>query len=98
MADYSALAEFKEGLRLLRNEYAHKALPHFCKAAELDQQNPFYRSYMGLALARGLGKWQEAEEVCSAALRMKRTQPELYLNLVEVYRLAGKKEEALGTL
>ena len=39
-----------------------------------------------------------AEKLCSQALQMKRTQPELYLNLAEVYGLAGNKEDAIETL
>ncbi len=98
MSETEAMREFKEGMDLLRNAYALKALPHFCKAFELDRQNPFYRSYMGLALGKATGKWDEAEDVCQAAVRMKRTQPELYLNLAQVYCLAGRKEDAVETL
>jgi tetratricopeptide (TPR) repeat protein len=39
-----------------------------------------------------------AEKLCSRALQMKRTQPEFYLNLAEVYGLAGNKEDAIETL
>ena len=35
---------------------------------------------------------------CHEALRMKRSMPELYLNLSEVYRLAGKRKDAVDTL
>jgi tetratricopeptide (TPR) repeat protein len=43
-------------------------------------------------------KSAEAEDLCYEAVRMKRTQPELYLNLAEVYRRTGKKEDAIETL
>ena len=98
MAELDALKEFKDGLELLRNSYAKKALEHFTKASELDKTNPFYMSYMGLALAAGEQKWDEAEEICQAALKRKRTQAELYLNLSEVYRLQGKRQDAIETL
>ncbi len=98
MSDREALEEFKAGLDLLRNNYARKALPHFSRAAELDKNNPFYLSYLGLALAAGERKWDEAEEICLSAMRMMRTQAELYLNLAEVYRLAGKREDAVEIL
>ena len=90
--------EFKEGLKFLRNNYAKKALMHFTKAAELDKANPFYLSYLGLTLAAAERNWDEAEEICQRAVKMKRTQAELYLNLGEVYRLAGRKDEAVETL
>jgi len=98
MSETEAVREFREGLQLLTNEYASKALVHFDKALELDQKNPFYLSYRGLALAAAQQKWDEAEELCDGALRMKRTQPELYLNLAEVYRLAGRRQDAIETL
>jgi Flp pilus assembly protein TadD len=98
MDDSEAMKEFKEGMNLLRNDYAMKALPHFCKAAELDKRNPFYRSYMGLALAEATGKFSDAEQICLAVLRTNRTRPELYLNLAQVYHLAGQKEDAVDTL
>ncbi len=98
MSEAEAIKEFKEGLKLLRNNYAGKALPHFRKAVELDKANPFYLSYVGLAIAAADRNWDEAEEICQQAIRMKRTQAELYLNLAEVYRLAESKEEALETL
>lgn len=98
MAEDEAMKEFKEGLKLLNNQYSSKALPHLARALELDNRNPFYLSYMGLALAAAQQKWAEAEEHCYNALRMKRNQPELYLNLAKVYRLAGRKADAVETL
>jgi len=98
MTEDDAVTEFKEGLALLRNNYAHKALPHFRHARELDKANPFYLSYMGLALAAAERNWDQAEEFCYQAVQMKRIQPELYINLAEVYRLAGKRQDAIETL
>lgn len=98
MSETAAVKEFREGLALLGNGYASKAMDHFSRAVELDRTNPFYLSYRGLALAAAERNWDEAEEICYTALRMRRTQPELYLNLAEVYRLAGKKSDAVETL
>ncbi len=98
MGHPEALEHFKAGLQLLRSDYAGKSLPHFKKALALDDNNPFYLSYFGLSLAAAERKWDEAESACLSALRMKRTQAELYLNLAQVYLLAGKKEEAAETL
>jgi Flp pilus assembly protein TadD len=98
MAEVDAVEEFKEGLAQLRNNYASKALPHFARALELDKTNPFYLSYLGVAMAAGERNWDSAEDLCTQAIRMKRTQAELYLNLADVYRLAGKRQDAVETL
>ncbi len=98
MSEPEAMKEFKTGLEFLGNKYARKALPHFSKAVELDKSNPYYLSYLGLAIAAGEQKWDEAEEICLSAVRMRRTMAELYLNLAQVYRLAGKTEDAIETL
>ncbi len=98
MGDSEAMKEFKDGLAALRQISAGKALGHLKRAVQLDQENPFYLSYLGLALAKANRKWAEAEDLCYAALRMKRTHPELYLNLAEVYQGAGKKEDAVWVL
>jgi Flp pilus assembly protein TadD len=98
MNQEDAVTEFKEGLTQLKNRYASKALAHFSKAAELDKQNPFYISYLGVAKAAAKQQWAEAEDLCYGAVRMKRTQPELYLNLAEVYRLQGRRQDAVECL
>jgi Flp pilus assembly protein TadD len=98
MAEVDAVTEFKEGLALLRNNYAHKAMPYFTRALQREKANPFYLSYLGVAMAAAERKWDEAEELCTQALKMRRTQPELYLNLADVYRLAGRREEQIETL
>ena len=113
-----ATQEFKQGLNLLRNDYPGKALAHLRMAVELEKNNPFYLSYLGVALARAGRNWSLAAnrysqswqmkrtppdfdlaaKLCSQALQMKRTQAEFYLNLAEVYGLAGSKEDAIETL
>ncbi len=98
MLDTEAFREFKQGLNLLRDNYAGRALPHMQKAMELDRNNPYYMSYLGVVLARSEQKWGEAEKLCDAAVRMKRNQAQLYLNLAEVYAQAGRKDEAVDAL
>jgi Flp pilus assembly protein TadD len=98
MNQEDAVMEFKEGLTQLNNQYASKALSHFSNAAKMDENNPFYISYLGLAMAAAQQKWEDAEDLCYSAVRMKRTQPEFYLNLAEVYRLQGKRQDAVDTL
>jgi predicted Zn-dependent protease len=92
------MKEFKDGLDALRNNFPRQALVHLKNAVDLDKTNPFFLSYLGLAIAMVDGNFIEAEDLCDEAVRKQRTQPELYLNLAEVYRLAGKKEDAIDTL
>jgi len=98
MSGVDAVSEFKEGLALLRNNYARKASEYFTRALNQDKANPFYISYLGLAMAAGDRNWDAAEELCLQAIKMRRSQPEFYLNLADVYRLAGKRSEAIETL
>src|SRR5260370_360714 len=98
MMDTEAFREFKTGLTLLRDNYAIKALPHMRRAVDLDKNNPYYMSYLGVVLARSEGKWGEAERLCDSAVRMKRNQAQLYLNLAEVYSTAGRRDDAVDAL
>ncbi len=98
MTDTEAFREFKQGLALLRDNYAVKALPHMKRAMELEKNNPYYMSYFGVVLARSEQRWAEAEKLCDNAVRMKRNQAQLYLNLAEVYAAAGRREEAVEAL
>ena len=50
MADNSALAEFKQGIKLLRNGNSAKALEYLRHAAELKQENSLYLSFLGFPL------------------------------------------------
>jgi len=95
MTETEAFKEFKQGLALLRDNFADKALTHMQKAAQLEKNNPYYMSYLGVVLARSEQKWGEAERLCDTAVRMKRNQAQLYLNLAEVYATAGRREEAV---
>ncbi|MDP9338006.1 MAG: tetratricopeptide repeat protein [Acidobacteriota bacterium] len=98
MMDTEAFREFKTGLNLLRENYADRALPHMRRAADLDKNNPYYMSYLGVVLARSEKKWGEAESLCDSAVRMKRNQAQLYLNLADVYKTAGRRDEAVEAL
>ncbi|HEY1423967.1 MAG TPA: tetratricopeptide repeat protein [Candidatus Acidoferrum sp.] len=98
MTETEAFKEFKQGLALLRDNFADKALTHMQRAAQLEKNNPYYMSYLGVVLARSEEKWAEAEKLCDGAVRLKRNQAQLYLNLAEVYATAGRKDDAIETL
>src|SRR6202022_3538558 len=98
MLDTEAFRQFKQGLTLLRDNYAVRALPHMRRAMDLDKKNPYYMSYLGVVLARSEQRWGEAERLLDAAVRMKRNQAQLYLNLAEVYATAGRRDDAVEAL
>lgn len=88
-------AEFREAVELLKNEYPEKALVKLQRAFESDRQNPYYMSFLGLCLARAEEKWDEASELCAAAIEVRRKEIQFHLNLIEVYMLAGMRDDAL---
>jgi Flp pilus assembly protein TadD len=98
MTETVALTEFKVGVKMLRDARPHLALAHFRHAADLEKNNPYYLSFVGVSLARAERNWKTALELCESALSMKHNEAQLYLNLAEVYTSAGRREEALMTL
>ena len=98
MTEPEVVSEFKKGLTALRMGSPESAVAHFEKAVEMDKGNPFYLSYYGLALSRARSDWVKAVDSCLDALKMKRTEPHLYLNLAELYRQIGNVEYALNTI
>src|ERR1700704_2166978 len=97
-AELDAMAEFKEGVKLLKNEYPQKALVRFRRAFECDKHNPYYISFLGLSIARAQRKWDQASELCEIAMQLKPTEMQFHLNLGEVYASAGLREKALDKL
>jgi predicted Zn-dependent protease len=98
MLDTEGFAEFRKALGALRDGHPDVALPHMQRAVELEPENPFYKSYLGVAIARAEQRWADAEDLCDSAVRRKRDQPQLYLNLAEVYAAAGRRQDAVETL
>jgi tetratricopeptide (TPR) repeat protein len=92
------MVEFKKGVELLKNEYPQKALVRLRHAFESDQHNPYYISFLGLAIARAQRKWDKASELCEIALQLKPKEIQFHLNLGEVYASAGMREKALDKL
>ncbi len=64
----------------------------------MQKNNPYFLSYYGLLLARAERKWEEGERICIEAVKMKRHQPQLYVNLAELYLAAGKRADAVDVL
>ena len=98
MIQIESFQEFRAGLAYLRGGDAHRALPHLRSALDQEPSNPFYISYLGVAIAAADQKWAEAEKMCHSAMRMNRRQAQLYLNLAEVYVAADRKHDAADVL
>ena len=98
MADLDPVAEFRDGVKLLKSGYPQKALVCFRHAFESEKHNPFYLSFLGLSIARAERKWDQASEYCEIAIQFRRSEPQFHLNLAEVYATAGRREKALDTL
>src|SRR5580700_11304526 len=71
MAENSGLAEFKQGISLLREGHSSEALEYLRRASELKQQNPYYLSFLGVAMARAEHNWSGALELCKTAASMR---------------------------
>ena len=56
MSHPEAMREFKAGIDMLQNNFHRQALLHLKNAVDLDKANPFYLSYLGLALAMVEGR------------------------------------------
>ena len=98
MVQIESFQEFRAGLTFLRGGDAQRALPHLRSALDQEPANPFFISYVGVALAAAEQKWADAEKLCHSAMRMNRRQAQLYLNLAEVYVAADRKQDAADIL
>jgi len=92
------LAEFAECLRHLYDEHKGIALAHIRRALKAEPQNPFFLSYVGMLCAVAEKRYVAGEKLCREALEIKCNHAQLYLNLAEVYRQAGRHRDAMKTL
>jgi tetratricopeptide (TPR) repeat protein len=91
-------SEFKEGVKFLKNNYPQKALVKLQRAFDSDKHNPYYISFLGVSIARAQGNWAQALKLCETALQLNPKEIQFYLNLSEVYALAGQREKSLHKL
>ncbi len=94
----AARSEFKRGLMLLRDRRPQMALPHMRLAVALEENNPDYLSYFGVAIALAEKKWATAELYCRTALLSKQHEARFHVNLAQVYLGAGRWQCAVQTL
>jgi Flp pilus assembly protein TadD len=98
MAEDAAVADFKLGINLLRKGHSVEATKYFRQAAELEHENPYYLSFLGVSVARAQRKWAAAVKLCETALSLRRNEVQLYLNMAEVYVSAGRRDDAVEVL
>ena len=92
------MVEFRKGVELLKSEYPQKALVRLRRAFECEKHNPYYLSFLGLAIARAQRKCDQASELCEIAVQLKPTEIQFHLNLGEVYASSGRREKARDML
>lgn len=92
------IAEFREGVAHLKAGYPQKALVCLRHAFETEKHNPFYLSFLGLAIAHAERKWDKASELCEIAVQLRRSEVQFHLNLAEVYGISGRRGKALDAL
>jgi Flp pilus assembly protein TadD len=97
-AELDPVAEFRQGVELLMNEYPQKALVRLRRAFECEKHNPYYLSFLGLSIARAQRKWDQATELCEIAVQLRPKEIQFHLNLGEVYASSGRREKALDML
>jgi tetratricopeptide (TPR) repeat protein len=68
------------------------------RAFECEKHNPYYLSFLGLAIARAQRKWDQATEFCEIAVQLRPKEIQFHLNLGEVYASSGRREKALDML
>ena len=88
------IVEIRQGVELLKNECAQKALVRLRRAFEYENHNPYYVWLHGLPLASVEVSWDQASELCGIAVQLEATEIQSYLSLGEVYASAGLREKA----
>jgi tetratricopeptide (TPR) repeat protein len=98
IAELDPVDEFRQGVRLLKNDYPEQALVCLRRAFESERHNPYYLSFLGLSIGRAERKWDQASELCEIAVQLRRGEIQFHLNLADVYACAGQRLKALDTL
>jgi tetratricopeptide (TPR) repeat protein len=98
IAELDPVAEFRQGVTLLKNGYFKEALGCLRHAFESDRHNPYYLSFLGLSIARAERNWDQASELCEIAVQLRPREIQFHLNLADVYACAGLRVKALDTL
>jgi predicted Zn-dependent protease len=98
MQDADVVGSFKEAVALLKSDYPQKAAVLLKRCVDADRANPYYSSFLGLAIARSKKSSLEAAKLCESALQSGKRELQFHLNLAEVYVATGQRDSAIATL
>lgn len=99
VSDVDSLSDlFARGRAALDSGDRKQALAYFRAGREIDPANAQCSSYYGLCIALVDGRFNEAVDVCSAAVKAEFFNPDLYCNLARVHLAFGFKAEGLRYL
>ena len=98
MSMTQAATAFQEGMYLYEHQEFQRALQKLKEAVDLDRHNPKYLTTLGITVARLQKNFELAEQLCRRAVRKGHKDPQVYINLAEVYMNSGNKQRAMDTL
>lgn len=84
---------FELGLVSFRDDAVEEARRCFQAVHDADPEHARARSYLGVCVARGERRLDEAVALCTSASKQEFFNPEVYLNLARVYLSFGFKVE-----
>lgn len=85
---------FRNGLKALKEENPRQAVSFLEWAVRYNPNKPVYRSKLGLAMAMAGEDMEKARASCERAIEMEMFNAAHYVDLAEVYLLAGITEKA----
>jgi curved DNA-binding protein CbpA len=85
---------FRNGLKALKEENPRQAVSFLEWAVKYNPNKPIYRSKLGLAMAMAGEDMEKARASCERAIEMEMFNAAHYVDLAEVYLLAGLTEKA----
>jgi curved DNA-binding protein CbpA len=85
---------FRNGLKELKEENPRQAVSFLEWAVKYNPNKPIYRSKLGLAMAMAGEDMEKARASCERAIEMEMFNAAHYVDLAEVYLLAGLTEKA----
>lgn len=85
---------FRNGLKALKEENPRQAVSFLEWAVRYNPNKPIYRSKLGLAMAMAGEDMEKARASCERAIEMEMFNAAHYVDLAEVYLLAGLTEKA----
>lgn len=96
--DGEASSLFEQARDLLDANRNEEALQCLREARDLAPDHAQLRSMLGLAIARVDGDFETSRSLCESAAKQEFFNPDVYLNLAQVYLRFGRRPEALRYL